>query len=353
MPRIVQAQCGYCHKRFSLKAEQLNRQVRCPHCKTIVKITQRTETAVEAAQALDGSAAPRDPGVGHRPAAMSSVGIQSKNAAIVWVVLLGFALIAVIVGLWAVFNRGGAALVPTGWGSARTGQHFARDTVVEESATAPGDSAQVPGAGKAGGAAAAPKVVEPIEIKVERLLRGFREESATYAVGRVTNNMAETIEVIKIVVDLMDKDEKPMGQATAVIRNIPPKYTVPLVAEWKHEPGRRATRWMLSSYETNPTGIPRELPALAADEPWPVRDPNSVTPTGTIKVKVTNNGAVPVRDLLITAILLDTKHEIRGAAREVITKEIKPAESQEVSIPWDHCAGTLVNSVEVWVQPSI
>lgn len=353
MPRIVQAQCGYCHKRFSLKAEQLNRQVRCPHCKTIVKITQRTEAAVEAAQALDGSAAPRDPGAGHRPSAMPSVGIQSRNAAIVWVVLLGFALIGTIVGLWMVFGRGGAALVPMGGGSARTGRHFAHDAVVEGTATPPVEPAQTPATGKGAGVVAPPKVVEPIEIKVERLLRGFREESATYAVGRVTNNMAETIEVLKIVVDLMDKDEKPMGQATAVIRNIPPNYTVPLVAEWKHEPGQRATRWMLSSYETNPAGIPRELPALAADEPWPVRDPNSVTPTGTIKVKVTNNGAVPVRDLLITAILLDTKHEIRGAAREVITKEIKPAESQEVSIPWDHCAGTLVNSVEVWVQPSI
>ncbi len=347
MSEIVQAQCGHCGKRFGLRTEQLNRQVRCPHCKTIVQINTRGGAAAGAAHGAHETPSHED-SVASRPAPHGSVGLRHKSVAIVWVVLLGLALIGVIIGVWALYGRGGGSLVPRG-GSLRTGLPFERDKVIEPF-TPP---AVLEGKGTTPGKAAPPAPPEPIAVKVERLLRGYKEETVTYAVGRVTNNTANTIQVLKVVVNLMDKDEAPLGDAVAVILSIPPNFTVPLVAEWKHERGARATRWMLASYETNPTGIPRELPPLTTDEPWPVRDPNSVTPTGKVSAKVTNRGAVPVRDLLVTAILVDTQHRIVGAARETITKEIKPEQAQEVSIPWDHCAGTLVNSVEVWVQPAM
>ena len=349
MSQIVQAQCGYCGKRFGLRTEQLNRQVRCPHCKTVVQISTRGGGAGEAAHGAHETPSHEDSAASRRPAAYATVGLRHKSVAIVWVVLLGLALIGVIIGVWALYGRGGGSLVPRIGVSSRTGLPFERDKVIEPS-TPP---VAIEGKGTAPGKAPPPAPPDPIAVKVERLLRGHKEETVTYAVGRVTNNTADTIQVLKVVVNLMDKDEAPMGDAVAVLLTIPPNYTVPLVAEWKHERGARATRWMLASYETNPTGIPRELPPLTTDDPWPVRDPNSVTPTGKVSAKVTNRGAVPVRDLLVAAILVDTQHKIVGAARETITKEIKPEQSQEVSIPWDHCAGTLVNSVEVWVQPAL
>ena len=126
---------------------------------------------------------------------------------------------------------------------------------------------------------------------------------------------------------------------------------MPLVAEWTHEQGVRATRWALAGWETEPTGVPRELPRLEAGDPWPKRDPNSVAPEGEVSASVTHHGAVPVRDMDMIAILLDTKGRIVGAAKSAVTKEIKPEASAEVSIRWTRCAGTLVSSAEVWVQP--
>ena len=343
MPETVQAQCGFCQKRFRLRPDQLNREVRCPHCKTVVKITQRTETATAAVEAIRDAVRPDRPVASSRPGAMSQVAMRNKNVTIVWLVLIGVGFIGVLIGLFFVFGRGGEHLMPTVGGDL-TGHHFQRDRIVrngEPEAASPG-------------AAAAPAPApqrELVQVKVERLLRGYKDGTVTYAVGHVRNNTDNLIRSMKVVVGLYDKDEKPLGDAVGILINIPPKYTVPLVAEWTHEQGVRATRWALAGWETEPTGVPRELPRLEASDPWPKRDPNSVAPEGEVSASVTNHGAVPVRDMDMIVILLDTKGRIVGAAKSAVTKEIKPEASEEVSIRWTHCAGTLVSSAEVWVQP--
>ncbi len=351
MPETVDAQCGFCRKRFRLRTDQLNREVRCPHCKTIVKITQRTETAIEAVEAIRDAVRPDRPVASNRPGAMSQVAMRNKNVTIVWLVLLGVGFIGVLIGLFFVFGRGGEHFMPNVGGDL-TGHHFERNKTFRNGKPEAGP----PGAGAtAPGAAASPvvraPVREPVQVKVERLLRGYKDETVTYAVGRVRNNTDGLIRSMKVVVGLYDKDEKPLGEAVCILINIPPKYTAPLVAEWKHAQGVRATRWALAGWEIGPTGVPRELPHLEASDPWPKRDPNSVAPEGEVSVKVTNHGAVPVRDMDMALILLDTKGRIVGAAKSGVTKEIKPEASEEVAIRWTRCAGTLVSSAEVWVQP--
>lgn len=344
MPETVQAQCGFCQKRFRLRPDQLNREVRCPHCKTIVKITQRTETAAAAVEAIRDAPRPDRPVASSRRGAMAQVAMRNKNVTIVWLVLVGVGFIGVLIGLFFVFGRGGEHLMPTVGGDL-TGHHFQRDKVV---GSTPGEAAFPE---------AAPRRPAPVpqrelvQVKVERLLRGYKDETVTYAVGHVRNNTDNLIRSMKVVVGLYDKDEKPLGDAVGILINIPPKYTVPLVAEWTHEQGVRSTRWALAGWETEPTGVPRELPRLEASDPWPKRDPNSVAPEGEVSASVTNHGAVPVRDMDMIVILLDTKGRIVGAAKSAVTKEIKPEASEEVSIRWTHCAGTLVSSAEVWVQP--
>ncbi len=344
MPETVQAQCGFCHKRFRLRPDQLNREVRCPHCKTIVKITRRTETATAAAEAIRDAPRPDRPVASSRRGAMAQVAMRNKNIAVGCLVLLGVGFIGVLIGLFLVFGRGGEHLMPTVGGDL-TGHHFQRNKVVGSTP----DEAAFPGAARRRPAPVPQR--ELVQVKVERLLRGYKDETVTYAVGHVRNNTDDLIRSMKVVVGLYDKDEKPLGDAVGILINIPPKCTAPLVAEWTHEQGVRATRWALAGWETEPTGVPRELPRLEASDPWPKRDPNSVAPEGEVSASVTNHGAVPVRDMDVVAILLDTKGRIVGAAKSAVTKEIKPQASEEVSIHWTHCAGTLVSSAEVWVQP--
>jgi len=351
MADTVHAQCGFCKKRFRLRADQLNRDVRCPHCRTVVKITQKTETAEAAVEAIRDVVAGDHPLTTTRPGARARVGLRSKNVAIVWAVLVGVGFIGVLIGLFVVFGRGGGELMPS-IGGDLTGQHFERDTVAGD--TSPdGTSPSGDGTGVGGASRPATPVAQQdlVQVKVERLLRGYKDETLTYAVGHVRNNTDNHIASMKVTVGLYDKDENLLGEAVAILINIPAKYAAPLVAEWTHEQGVRATRWALGGWETGPSGVPDELPWLEASDPWPKRDPNSVAPEGEISISVANHGSVPVRDMDVVAILLDTKGRIVGAAKQAVTKEIKPDTSEEVSIRWTRCAGTLVSSTEVWVQP--
>jgi len=352
MGDTVQAQCGYCHKRFRLRTDQLSREVRCPHCKTVVKIARKTETAATAIDAIRDVVAEDHQLTTMRTGATLRPGLRSKNVAIVWLVMLGVGLIGVLIGLFLVFGPGGRDLMPSVGGSL-TGHHFERDGAAQN--TLPGAA---PPSGDAAMLGPGGRPVMPvaqkdlIQVNVERLLRGYKDETVTYAVGHVRNNTAEVIRSMKVVVGLYDKDENLLGEAVAVLINIPPRHVAPLVAEWVHEQGVRATKWQPdAAWETSPTGVPAELPWLEASDPWPKRDPNSVAPEGEVSIKVSNHGSVPVRDMDVVAVLLDTKGRIVGAAKEAVTKEIKPDTSEEVAIRWTRCAGTLVSSAEVWVQP--
>jgi hypothetical protein len=149
----------------------------------------------------------------------------------------------------------------------------------------------------------------------------------------------------------LSEDGDKVGDATAVILNLPPKHTAPIVAECKHEQGVRAKYWMLQTHDTSPVGIPRDLPPLESRNPVPIGDPNRGETGGLIRTMVTNHGKVPVKDVLVMALLLNEKDEIVGAARQRDTQKIAPEETEEVEIEWRHTVGRLVRNVEVWVQP--
>jgi hypothetical protein len=201
------------------------------------------------------------------------------------------------------------------------------------------------------GTAPAP-AAEPIAIKVERLLGGFRDGTITYAVGRVTNNTDNPILVLKVLVPITDSSGTALGEAVAMILNVPPKTTVPLVAEWVHAEDVRGKKFDVR-FEVNPTGVPRDLPPLSTDDvlPWP--DPNALSLSGVVKTRVTNLGLVPVGTIDAVAILVGADGKIVGCARNKLTKDIKARKSQDITIRWDHCSKSLVNTAEVWVQPAL
>ena len=349
MAKTVEAQCGYCRKRFRLRPDQLDREVRCPHCKTIVRIHPRTETAQDAVRAMRAEGGPSHrPPASRRPGAMSQAAVQNRSLAVVWAGMLAVALGAVIVGLFVVFRdyegpgeEGGADRETASAGNAASGNAGGGDA----------GGADLGGAVWGVGQAAQPGT-SPVTADIKRLLRGYGDETLTYAVGHVTNNTEEMISSIRIEVGLWEsEDGKKVGDATALILNLPPKHTAPIVAECRHDPGVRAKYWLLQTWDTNPIGVPRDLPPLEARNPVPVGDPNSVEPTGLIRTMVTNHGKVPVKDILMAALLLDEKGQIVGAARHRASQKIEPDATEEVEIEWRHTAGTLVRNVEVWVQP--
>lgn len=374
MPDTVEVECGFCRKPFRLKPEQLNHQVRCPHCKTAMKMRARTETALAAAEALrqpaparsagaphaglGGHTAPgRRPGPGQRPLASS----RSRNQTVVIIsaVAVIVVLIGLSIGLWSAFKRLDAPPLAS---SPELGRPAARYSGGQASggtapgltpaATAPGaPGAPAPTVPTAPGKAPAP-AAEPIAIKVERLLSGFRDGTITYAVGRVTNNTDNPILVLKVIVPITDSSGTALGEAVAMILNVPPNTTVPLVAEWVHAEDVRGKKFDVR-FEVNPAGVTRDLPALSTDDvlPWP--DPNALALAGVVKTRVTNLGLVPVGTIDAVAILVGADGKIVGCARNILTKEIKPRKSQDITIRWDHCSKSLVNTAEVWVQPAL
>jgi len=350
MAKTVEAQCGYCRKRFRLRPDQVDREVRCPHCKTTVRIHLQTEAAKDAVRALKAEGGPpRGPIASRRPGAMSQAAVKNRSFAIVWAGLLAVALGAVIVGLVVVFRD---YTGPPGEGGAdREGASAGNVVGGNAAGGAAGQGTDATGTALSGGQPWQPSAA-PITADIKRVLRGYADETMTYAVGHVTNNTEEMIRSIQIVVGLwVAEDGEKVGDATAIILNLPPKHTAPIVAECRHDPGARAKYWMLSTWDTNPADVPRDLPPLEARNAVPVGDPNSVAPTGLVRAEVTNHGKVPVKDILMSVLLLDEKGQIVGAARHRATQKIEPDATEDVQIEWRHTAGSLVRNVEVWVQP--
>jgi len=371
MADTLEVECGFCRKRFRLKPEQVNHDVRCPHCRTAVKIPARTDMAVEAAEALRRPAPPRS-AAGHRSGAgqragpgqrpLPSRGSHSQTVVVVSAVLLVVALVGGGIGLWAVYGRSQAPSSSSEMGrEAGRGGSGPKPAAAAPGAPAVGAVSPATGAPTtpgvlpvptAPGAPPPPAAVEPIAIKVERLLGGFRDDTITYAVGRVTNHTDSPILVLKVIVPITDSSGNAVGEALAMILNLPPKTTVPLVAEWVHAEGARGIRGDVH-FVVNPAGVPRDLPAMNVEDvlPWP--DPNTLILSGVVKARVTNMGFVPVGTIDAVAILVGADGKIVGCAKNSLTKDIKPRKSQDITIRWDHCSKSLVNTAEVWVQPAL
>ncbi|MGB2802207.1 MAG: hypothetical protein WBD75_04045, partial [Phycisphaerae bacterium] len=105
MADVFRAQCKLCGKEFKLRPDQLGREVRCPHCKTICKILPQTETAREAAEALRGEVPEHRTVTTHRQVVMPRGGVRHTSVAVVWVVLIGVVAIGLVVLLVVMARR--------------------------------------------------------------------------------------------------------------------------------------------------------------------------------------------------------------------------------------------------------
>lgn len=350
MPETMSVECSFCKRKFLVRSEQRGHDVRCPHCKILTKIPAATATASQAAREMSDLVSKKNEVSARRPA---RGGVRNKGLAIAWVSLLAVALIGAIVAIVIIYGRGNVLPEKVGTRTDRLNLIQTPDgTTPGATPTAPGGApGTTPAATTPGSLPATPGAAakEPIAVEIKRLLRGFRGETLTYAVGYVINNTEATIKAIKVTVTILDKDDKEMGEATAVLLNIPGHSKAPLVAEWKHEEGVRGMKWS-PSYEVDPLGVSRDLPPVIVEEPWPIRDSNGVTPTGKVTCKLTNRGSVPLAQVDLAVLLVDTTGRIVGATRAVIDTKLMPNKAAEVSIPWDQCSGTLVNTAEAWAQ---
>ncbi|MBM4018218.1 MAG: hypothetical protein FJ288_07795 [Planctomycetes bacterium] len=361
MSEAVSVECGMCRRRFRCQPEMRERNVRCPYCKTIVKVPAASETGREALQAMSDLIArekaerEKQPVTARHHGGPVSVPVRSKNVAIISLVLVGVGLVAAAIALVLVFGGGGGAGDRSGPGLFQIGDRspFHRENPHQ----APGAPPAPPGAPTKAGppGTAAPRPVKPVAeavtVKVERLLGGYRDGTLTYAAGRVTNNTAELQRVVKVVVSIFDKDDKELGEATAIVLNLPAGATAPFVAEWPHAEdviGRKH----FPNYQLNPGGVPAELPAVASEDAVAIRDPNAMATTGRLRVIVTNQGALPLPAVHIQAVLVGDGGKVVGAVRGQVDKMLPPKKPVEISIPWSQCAGHLVQGCEVWVQPA-
>lgn len=375
MAETVPVQCGACNKRFQLRTDQFGREVRCPHCKTVVMIPAPGAAAPapapvdplaalggpplkrpappamkDVAAALRASTAAQGAGHPQRPVAVGSRGLRSKNVAVVWAVLLVFAVAGVGVALYVVFSNG-TILPDVG---DRTGHTFLPEKVYLTSDGAGSASAAgAPGAAApAAGAPGTPVMSkEAVSVRFDNILVGYKDDTLSYVAGHVRNNTRNPIKAIKISVELSDSENKKVGDASCLVLGIGPNEVAPFAAEWTHPEGQRAKNWGPPTWQINPPGVPTELPALVAHDPWPTADPNSLGATGIVKICVTNLGAVPVSNLDLLALLLDEKGKIVGVARNILTHPVPAKGTANVDIHWDHCAGSKVKAAEIWAQP--
>jgi len=359
VPEAITVECGFCHKHFRCPPEVHVRNVRCPFCKTVVKVPASSDAGHEAFEAISDmittEKADRDRvplSVRHRVAPPPR-GVQSRIVVIVWLSLLGVGLIAGGVGIYLLYWRGPppdpttppASKAPAAASKVANGSPTA-------GAPAPGTP---PGAAAPGAKDAAPPAPVPDEavtVKVERFLGGFKDATITYAVGRVKNNTNGLLKVIKVSVIVGDQDSKELGEATQIILNLSAGATAPLVAEWQHAEGVIGRRW-LPNYQLNPMGVTQDLPPVVCEDAVAIRDPNNASMTGKIKVRVTNQGALALPQVQFYAIIISPEGKIAGVAKATVDQQLPPKKAVDVTFPWVNCSAHLVQSVEVWAQAGL
>jgi len=379
MPETMPVQCGTCLKRFRIREDQVNRVVRCPHCKTVARIGADEEAPLVPAKApaalhpavAEIVAAKRAEPEMARPKPAAVTGLRSKNVAVIWAAVLGGLVVVAIVAVAILASRPApqpqtkakpmltATTPPPPRETARAGAPASETGTVgeaEEGSTGGGrtgaGAAPTPGQ-PAGGTAAGANQPEvgttegAVQFQNIKLIGGG--DLSSYVAGRVTNTTGNTIKVLKVVVPISGSDGKKVGDAAVVLLNVPSGTTVPLVAEWPHDVDVRGVAGK-PTYELEPPGIASGLPSIDVDGivPWP--DPNTMTFTGQVKMMATNRGrlAVPTTDLF--ALLLDEKGKIVGVAKGTWSTPLLAGQATPVSVRWNHCVGRLVASAEAWAQ---
>lgn len=381
MPEAVTVACGFCHKHFRCPPETRGRTVRCPFCETVVKVPASSEAGRQASQAIgdlvaaEKAARERVPLTArHTQVAAPPPGIRSPSLMIVWLVILGLGLIGIAIAfVWVcthspdqgektgVRKKVAAAPAPAAQGGAPSApapapRLFSPGPAASGAAAPAASGAAAPAAPAAGGQGApgaADVQQDRITVKVDRLLGGFGNGTITYAVGHVRNNGNILLKSVKIGVRITDREDKDLGEATAVVLNLPPGATAPLVAEWQHAEDVIGRRWYPAGYELNPLGVPQDLPQVEVREVLAVSDPNYAAATGKIRFEARTLGALTLPQVQVFAIILSPEGKIVGAAKGVLDAGLEPEKWKELMIPWTQCPNHLVHSAEVWVQAAL
>jgi len=320
MADVFRAQCKLCGKEFQLRPDQLGREVRCPHCKTICKILPQTETAREAAEALRGEVPEHRTVTTHRQVVMPRGGVRHMSVAVVWVVLIGLVAIGLVV-LLVVMARRPQPTAPTPGSAPGTGAVGAAGT---------------PGTATPGTPAVAPMAVA-VNLEIEKLVQGIQNGTRTYAVGTITNQTNAMIREVEVEVGIFDAQEQELGRAEARVRDLKPGEKAPVVAIWEHDPAVRGVEWV-PNYDiptTPPAGSPTDL-AIVPD-PWFQPDAGSSVKTGKIVTYVKNQGVQAVSEVEVTAVMRDADGKVIGAATDVVRVTIQPGETKPVEIRYERC----------------
>ena len=388
MPETMPVQCGACLKRYRIRQDQVNRVVRCPHCKTVARIEAEPQAPLVPAKApaalnpavAELVAAERaDPEMA-RPKPAVVTGLKSKNVAIIWAAVLGGLVVVAIVAVAIMASRTPpqqptktkpiltAMTPPPPRETARAGAPASEPGTVgeaEEGSTGGGRAdagAATPAGQPAGGqtaqAGTAAGANQPevgttegaVQFQNIKLIGGG--DLSSYVAGRVTNTTGNIIKVLKIVVPINGSDGKKVGDAAVILLNIPSGTTVPLVAEWPHDVDVRGVAGK-PTYELEPPGIASGLPSIDVDGivPWP--DPNTMTFTGQVKMMATNRGRLAVSPTDLFALLLDEKGKIVGVAKGSWSTPLLAGQATPISVRWTNCASSLVRRAEAWAQPAM
>ena len=89
---------------------------------------------------------------------------------------------------------------------------------------------------------------------------------------------------------------------------------------------------------------------MKAESAYPFPDPNAISASGHINVVVTNLGVLPVQQVELIGVLLNKDGKMVGAAKGSAKAMLAPNKPQQVTLRWTQCAGSKVDSAEVWAQ---
>jgi hypothetical protein len=337
MADVFRAQCKVCGKEFKLRPDLLGREVRCPHCKAICKILPQTETAREAADALQGEVPKRRPVTTHRQVVMPRGGVRHMSVAVVWLVLIGVVAIGLGVLLVVMARRPQPTAPAPGTGAPGTG---------------PGTGA-VGAGGTPGAPAVGPSVAptaEAVNLEIEKLVQGIQNGTRTYAVGTITNQTSAMIREVEVRVGIFDAQEQELGSAEARVRDLKPGEKAPVVAVWEHDPEVRGVKYM-PNYDipaSPPAGPPTNL--VIASVPWPQPDAGSSVGTGRIATDVKNQGEQAVSAVEVTALMRGADGQVISAARDMVLVTIMPGETKPVEIRYERCPDYLRGQQPIQVR---
>jgi len=346
MAELIPAQCGFCHKQFKLRPDQLGRQVHCPHCKTVVKISAISDVGREAIEALSSPETSKQAAQAKRRPTQFRGGVRSPTVAYTWAIIIGVGAVAVVSLLaYKIMNGGfGNVVEPPPSQPVATGPQVPVrvqmagapakvDTPPAEGTVAPGD--------------------EPVEVD-HKILWGFRNGTRAYLTGKVTNMTPKTIRAMTISIPVVDKTKVAMGDAKAIIRDLPSGKAAPLVAILDYqadlEPGGHGD----PVYQMDPPGVAKppaviELEGVA----WPKADPEGeAMASGVVDQKIWNRGTSAIEAVEISAVMRDENGKAIGAARSVVKLDQKLAKDAgaNVKLPYEHCVESKIRATDVWVQ---